>query len=125
MKYHAMLTANNGLNTPSTNPCKLLDFGLLKLGVGEIYSGESGGREMLAVLLGGRASFEIGEKRFEKVGGDRTAERARRSGSRAVCDRTGESGKRHLGRGQLQALLSSDFDPCFLARFARAALDRR
>ena len=26
MKYHSLITANNGLNTPSTNPCKLLDF---------------------------------------------------------------------------------------------------
>jgi len=50
MKYHALLTANNGLNTPSTNPCKLLEFGFLKLAAGETYSGESGEREMLAVL---------------------------------------------------------------------------
>ena len=68
MKYHALLTANNGLNTPSTNPCKLLDFGFLKLGAGETYSGESGERELLAVLLGGKASFEVGAKRFEKMG---------------------------------------------------------
>jgi 5-deoxy-glucuronate isomerase len=69
MKYHALLTANNGLNTPPTNPCKLLEFGFLKLGAGETYSNESGDREVLAVLLGGKASFEVGEKRFEKVGG--------------------------------------------------------
>src|SRR5574342_988606 len=69
MKYHALLSTNNGLNTPPTNPCKLLDFGFLKLGAGETYSGESGEREILAVLLGGRASFEVGTKRFEKMGG--------------------------------------------------------
>ena len=69
MKYHTLLTADNGLNTPPTNPCKLLEFGFLKLGAGESYSAESGERETLAVLLGGRASFEVGEKRFEKVGG--------------------------------------------------------
>ena len=69
MKYHALLTADNGLNTPPTNPCNLLEFGFLKLGAGETYSNESGERETLAVLLGGRASFEVGEKRFEKVGG--------------------------------------------------------
>ncbi|HXD09298.1 MAG TPA: 5-deoxy-glucuronate isomerase [Anaerolineales bacterium] len=69
MKYHAHLTSNNGLNMPSTNPCKLLEFGLLKLEAGETYSAESGEREVLAVLLGGRASFEVGKKRFEKVGG--------------------------------------------------------
>jgi len=41
MKYHSLLTANNGLNTPSTNPCKLLEFGFLKLGAGETYSADS------------------------------------------------------------------------------------
>ena len=69
MKYHTYLSANNGLNTLSTNPCKLLEFGFLKLGAGETYSAESGEREILAVLLGGKGSFEVGEKRFEKVGG--------------------------------------------------------
>jgi 5-deoxy-glucuronate isomerase len=69
MKYHTLLTANNGLNTPPINPCKFLEFGFLKLGAGETYSGESGEREILAVLLGGRASFEVGTKRFVKVGG--------------------------------------------------------
>jgi 5-deoxy-glucuronate isomerase len=69
MKYHALLTANQGLNTPPTNPCSLLDFGFLKLGAGETYRGESGEREILAVILGGRASFSVGTKQFEKVGG--------------------------------------------------------
>jgi 5-deoxy-glucuronate isomerase len=69
MKYHALLTANNGLNTPSANPCSLLEFGFLKLRSGETYSSESGGHEVLAVLLGGRATFEVGKKCFEKMGG--------------------------------------------------------
>jgi len=69
MKYHAILTANQGLNTPPYNPCKLLDFGFLKLGIGETYRAESGKRELLAVVLGGKAAFEVGGKRFEKVGG--------------------------------------------------------
>ena len=69
MKYHALLTANNGLNIPSTNPCKLLAFGFLKLAAGESYSADSGDRETLAVLLGGRASFEVGKKGFANVGG--------------------------------------------------------
>ena len=69
MKYHALLTANNGLNTLPANPCKLLEFGFLKLGAGESYNGESGDREILAVILGGRASFEVGSQRFEKIGG--------------------------------------------------------
>lgn len=68
MKYHALLTANQGLNTPVTNPCKLLEFGFLKLGEGQTYSGESGGREILAVLLAGTASITVGEKHFNNVG---------------------------------------------------------
>jgi 5-deoxy-glucuronate isomerase len=69
MKYHALLDAKQGINTPPTNPCKLLEFSLLKLGAGETYTAESGKREILAVILGGKASFEVGGIRFEKVGG--------------------------------------------------------
>ncbi len=69
MKYHAILTAKPGLNTLPYNPCTLLDFGLLKLAAGESYSAESGEREILAVLLGGRATFEIDGKCFANVGG--------------------------------------------------------
>jgi 5-deoxy-glucuronate isomerase len=69
MKYHALLTANLGINVPTTNPCKLLNFNYLILGANETYSAESGEREFLAVVLGGKASFEINGKRFEKVGG--------------------------------------------------------
>jgi len=69
MKYHAVLTANQGLNALPTNPCQLLDFAFLKLNAGETFSGETPGREILAVILGGKATFEIAETRFEKVGG--------------------------------------------------------
>jgi 5-deoxy-glucuronate isomerase len=69
MKYHALLTANPGINVPTTNPCKLLNFSYLILGANETYSAESGEREFLAVVLGGKASFEINGKRFERVGG--------------------------------------------------------
>lgn len=69
MKYHAYLPVQNGLTTPPTNPCRLLDFGLLSLAAGETYRGDSAGREVLAVILGGRASFEVGDRRFEAVGG--------------------------------------------------------
>ena len=69
MKYHSLITTDHGLNVPSTNPCKLLEFGFLKLAAGETYSGDSGERELLAVLLGGKATFEIGEKCFESIGG--------------------------------------------------------
>ncbi|MBN1431082.1 MAG: 5-deoxy-glucuronate isomerase [Anaerolineae bacterium] len=69
MKNHALLTANSGLNTLPYNPCALLDFALLKLGAGEEYSGNTGDREFLAVILGGKATFEIGNIVFEQVGG--------------------------------------------------------
>lgn len=69
MKYHASLKAEQGLNTPPHNPCKLLDFGYLKLGPRESHSGKTGDREILAVLLGGKATFEVNGLRFENVGG--------------------------------------------------------
>jgi 5-deoxy-glucuronate isomerase len=69
MKYHASLTANPGLNTLPYNPCKLLDFNLLKLGEGEEHAGNSADREILAVILGGKASFTVNGTTFEKVGG--------------------------------------------------------
>jgi 5-deoxy-glucuronate isomerase len=69
MKYHALLSANQGLNNLPTNPCKLLDFSLLKLAPGESHSAETPEREILAVILGGKASFEVNGQRFEKVGG--------------------------------------------------------
>lgn len=69
MKYHAYLSNNPGLNTLPYNPCSLLDFNLLRLESGETYQAESSDREILAVLLGGKATFEINGTRFENVGG--------------------------------------------------------
>ena len=69
MKYHSLLSANQGLNTLPTNPCKLLDFAMLKLGAGETYHAETFGREVVAVMLGGKASLEVNGQRFEKIGG--------------------------------------------------------
>ena len=69
MKYHAPLTANSGLNGLPHNPCALLDFSLLKLAAGETYTGSLPGREILAVVLGGKATFTVGSATFEKVGG--------------------------------------------------------
>lgn len=68
MKYHAMLSAHQGLNPLPRNPCTLLDFGLLKLNAGESFQAETPRREVLAVILGGKASFEVNGKRFEQVG---------------------------------------------------------
>jgi 5-deoxy-glucuronate isomerase len=69
MKYFASLETEKGLNTLPHNPCKLLDFGLLVLPAGEQLAGSTGEREVLAVILGGKAIFEVDGKRFEKVGG--------------------------------------------------------
>jgi len=69
MKYFASLETEKGLNPLSHNPCQLLDFGLLMLPAGEQYASQTGKREVLAVILGGKATFEAAGKRFEKVGG--------------------------------------------------------
>jgi 5-deoxy-glucuronate isomerase len=69
MKYHSLLTANAGINNLPHNACQLLDFSLLKLAAGATYEAETTGREILAVILGGKATFEINGMRFEKVGG--------------------------------------------------------
>lgn len=68
MKYFASLETEKGLNALSHNPCQLLDFGLLVLPAGEQYASQTGEREVLAVILGGKATFEADGKRFEKVG---------------------------------------------------------
>ena len=69
MKYHALLPTNTGLNVPLINPCKLLDFGYLKLNSGEKHAANSKDREILAVILGGKATFTVNGTTFEKVGG--------------------------------------------------------
>jgi len=69
MKYHSYLSNNAGLNSLPYNPCTLLDFGFLRLQAGETYQAVATGREILAVLLGGKATFEVSGKRLDKVGG--------------------------------------------------------
>jgi 5-deoxy-glucuronate isomerase len=69
MKYHAVLTAAQGLNTLPINPCNLLDFVFLKLNQGETFSMETPGREILAVVLGGKATFDVNDISFNNVGG--------------------------------------------------------
>jgi len=68
-KYHCTIPAENGRNTLPFNPCSLLDFTLLKLDAGQSSSFESGDREILAVILGGTASFTVGAEKFANVGG--------------------------------------------------------
>ena len=69
MSYFESVPSATGMNKPPANPCKLLDFGYLILNDGEQYASASGEREILAVILGGRGSFEVGGKRFGNLGG--------------------------------------------------------
>lgn len=68
-RYHCNIPAQRGRNTLPFNPCTLLDFTLLKLDAGQSWSGESGDREILAVILGGRATFTVAGRTFTNVGG--------------------------------------------------------
>jgi 5-deoxy-glucuronate isomerase len=67
--YFAALESKQGANALPHNPCKLLGFDLLVLPAGETFSAQTGDREVLAVVLGGKATFEAAGKRFDKVGG--------------------------------------------------------
>lgn len=69
MKYFASLETEQGLNTLPYNPCELLGFDLLVLPAGEQHAAHTGDREALAVILGGKATFEVADQRYEKVGG--------------------------------------------------------
>ncbi len=69
MKYFASVPNEQGLNRLPQNPCRLLDFQLLRLAPGQQIDLKTGDREVLAVIMGGKATFEAGGKRFEKVGG--------------------------------------------------------
>jgi 5-deoxy-glucuronate isomerase len=67
-RFHTTIAAEKGHNTLELNPCSVLDFSLVRLGAGERHTGSSGDREILAVVLGGRATFEVDGHRFDEVG---------------------------------------------------------
>ncbi len=67
--YFTHVNTTHGVNALDANPCNLLDFHLLILGDGESQSLTSDGREICAVMLGGRATFTIGAHTFANVGG--------------------------------------------------------
>lgn len=69
MTYFESVPHNSGLNTLPSNPCKWLDFNLVVLAKDQIFQGTSGNREICAVVLGGKASFAVGNLTFENVGG--------------------------------------------------------
>jgi 5-deoxy-glucuronate isomerase len=68
MTYFTAVGDHTGLNALPTNPCKLLDFHHLVLPDGQTYTGSSDEREVLAIILGGKATFEVGDHRFEGLG---------------------------------------------------------
>lgn len=67
-KYFTKVPTQIGINTLPDNPCSLLDFTLVKLSAGQSVSGSTQDREVLAVILGGKATFRAGGKRFERIG---------------------------------------------------------
>jgi 5-deoxy-glucuronate isomerase len=69
MEYFASLKTEQGSNALPYNPCDLLGFDLLVLPEGGQVSSQTGEREVLAVILGGKATFDAGGKRFDHVGG--------------------------------------------------------
>jgi 5-deoxy-glucuronate isomerase len=69
MTYFSAVPCLPGINRLPENPCKLLDFQLLTLTDGETYTADSDGREIVAVIFGGKATFTINGQVFEKVGG--------------------------------------------------------
>jgi 5-deoxy-glucuronate isomerase len=68
MSYFELIPSNPGLNGLASNPFKLLDLNYLVLNEGGKFENASGNREILAVLLGGKATFGIGSQKFENVG---------------------------------------------------------
>jgi 5-deoxy-glucuronate isomerase len=62
------LSKDWGHNGLTANPCKLLDFSLLRLQNGQITEGNSGEQEILAVILGGKCAATSGDQRYEKIG---------------------------------------------------------
>ncbi len=67
--YFTTLNTGSGANNLNTNPCSLLDFQLIELGDGQIHSANSEDREVLAVILGGKATITAGSQRFASIGG--------------------------------------------------------
>jgi len=66
--YFTSVGGEPGINTLSENPCRLIDFARLVLRDGASHSGQTGEREALLVLFGGRCSVTAGEVSFERIG---------------------------------------------------------
>lgn len=68
-RYHTDIPAEPGWNSLPQNGCSVIDLNLLRLAPGQSHTGHSGDREYLAVILGGKATFTVGGRTFEAVGG--------------------------------------------------------
>ncbi len=68
MDVFTYLTENSGRNLLPHNPCKLLDFELLVLSAGESSSGQTGDREVIAVILGGTVTIRAAGQTFAEIG---------------------------------------------------------
>ncbi len=68
MSYFERMPDAAGLNLLPSNPFKLLDLNYIVLGDGESFHAETRDREFLAVILGGKGTFAIGDQKFENVG---------------------------------------------------------
>lgn len=67
-RYFTSIGSAEGLNRPVENACQLLDFARLVLPAGASHAGETGNREVLLVLMGGRCTVRSGDHTFTKVG---------------------------------------------------------
>lgn len=66
--YFTTVAGEQGLNPTPENPCRLIDFARLVLPDGASHAGQTGEREVLLVLFGGRCSVAAGGLSFENVG---------------------------------------------------------
>jgi 5-deoxy-glucuronate isomerase len=69
MSYFEAVPTKDALNRVTGNPFKLLDFQLLILPDGGKHSAATGGREVLMVILSGKATVTAGSKTFAGIGG--------------------------------------------------------
>jgi 5-deoxy-glucuronate isomerase len=69
MSFFETVPAKEGLNRLPSNPFRLLDFQLLGLPDGGKHTAATGDREVLMVILGGKAAVSAGTKAFAGVGG--------------------------------------------------------
>lgn len=66
--YFVTIGGEQGLNPAAENPCRLIDFARLVLSDGAAHSGQTGAREVLLVLFGGRCTVEADGQTFARVG---------------------------------------------------------